>query len=73
METNFWPELRQSTDDYRRWDLSMKMDILVDGLEVFLNVSNITEAVDRNIFKDKSLSLKQHYGKTIDLGFRYSF
>tara|TARA_X000001036_G_scaffold394425_1_gene394720 strand:- start:178 stop:1305 length:1128 start_codon:yes stop_codon:yes gene_type:complete len=72
MRTDFWPELRQSTDDYRRWDLSMKMDLPVDGLEVFLNVSNITEAVDRNIFRDQSLSMKQHYGKTIDLGFRYS-
>ena len=73
MRTDFWPELRQSTDDYRRWDLSMKMDLPVDGLEVFLNVSNITEAVDKNIFRDRNLSLEQHYGKTIDLGFRYSF
>ena len=73
MRTDFWPELRQSTDDYRRWDLSMKMDLPIDGLEVFLNVSNITEAVDRNVFRDRNLSLKQHYGKTIDLGFRYSF
>ena len=73
MRTDFWRELRQSTDDYRRWDLSMKMDLPVDGLEVFLNVSNITEAVDRNIFRDKSLSMKQHYGRTVDLGLRYSF
>mgnify|MGYP002889145159 FL=1 len=73
MRTDFWPELRQSTDDYRRWDLSMKMDLPVDGLEMFLNVSNITEAVDKNIFRDRNLSLEQHYGKTIDLGFRYSF
>ncbi len=73
MRTDFWPELRQSTDDYRRWDISMKMDLPVDGLEMFLNVSNITEAVDKNIFRDRNLSLEQHYGKTIDLGFRYSF
>jgi hypothetical protein len=49
------------------------MDLPVDGLEMFLNVSNITEAVDKNIFRDRNLSLEQHYGKTIDLGFRYSF
>ena len=73
MRTDFWPELRQSTDDYRRWDLSMKIDLPVDGLEMFLNISNITEAVDKNIFRDRNLSLEQHYGKTIDLGFRYSF
>ena len=73
MRTDFWPELRQSTDDYRRWDLSMKTDLPIEGLEIFLNVSNITEAIDRNIFKDRNLSLKQHYGKTIDLGFRYYF
>jgi len=73
MRTDFWPELRQSTDDYKRWDLSVKMDLPVDGLEIFLHVSNITEAVDINRFRNKSLSLEQHYGKTIDLGFRYSF
>ena len=74
MTTNFWPELRETTDDYRRWDLSMKQKLPVNGLEIFLNMSNITEAIDVNRFRgNNDLSLEQHYGKTIDLGFRYLF
>ena len=74
MQTNFWRELRQTTDDYTRWDLSVKQKLPVKGLEIFLNVNNITEAVDKNrYYTSNSLSLEQHYGKTIDLGFKFSF
>ena len=74
MQTNFWKELRQTTDDYTRWDLSVKQKLPVKGLEIFLNINNITEAVDENRYHtSNSLALEQHYGKTIDLGFKYSF
>ena len=108
MSTDFWPELRQTTDAYQRYDLSMKQKLPVEGLELYLNISNLGEAVDvyrLNGFnpkdpdfddavlddlaseRDKSIeerlemiprssrakSLEQHYGRTIDLGFRYSF
>ena len=76
--TNFWPELRQNTDAYRRWDLSLKQTLPVEGLEVFLNASNLTEAEDVSRYrgitsKGDNLKLEQYYGKTIDLGFRYKF
>ena len=76
--TNFWPELRQNTDAYRRWDLSLKQTLPVEGLEVFLNASNLTEAADVSRYrgitsKGDNLKLEQYYGKTIDLGFRYKF
>ena len=72
--TDFWPALREATDDYTRWDLSVKQKLPVNGLEVFLNISNITEAIDINRYRSgNSLTSEQHYGKTIDLGFRYSF
>ena len=78
LNTNFWPELRQITDKYRRWDLSMKQKLPMNGLEIFLNVSNLTDAIDVNRFRGKNssgndLKSEQHYGKTIDVGFRYSF
>ena len=73
LRTDFWPELRVNTDDYTRWDLSMKQDLPIDGLSIFLNVNNITEEVDINRFKYNSLSYEQHYGRTADLGFRYAF
>ena len=123
----FWVEMRESTDAYRRFDLSMKQKLPIKGLELYLNVSNLTEAVDVNRLRgfnpsdrkfidyiDKNYndisefysliretetdqlgnevpkytpedildmvprdarakSLEQHYGKTIDIGFRYSF
>ena len=106
--TNFWPELRETTDSYRRYDLSMKQKLPVKGLELYLNISNITEAIDVTrlrgfnqsdpnftqamlekisspdditiderldmIPKDsRAKTLEEHYGKTIDLGFRFSF
>ena len=106
--TNFWPELRETTDSYRRYDLSMKQKLPVKGLEIYLNVSNLTEAIDvtrlrgynrsdpnfNNALLEKisapddigiderldmiprdsrAKKLEEHYGKTIDLGFRFSF
>ena len=78
LATNFWPALRQHTDAYRRWDLSLKQTLPVDGLEIFLNASNLTETNDVTRYRGLSLKgddlkLEQYYGKTIDFGFRYSF
>jgi TonB-dependent receptor len=73
-KTDFWPELRESTDDYTRWDLSLKQDLPIEGLILFLNVSNITESIDINrLSASNALSLEQHYGRTMDFGLRYSF
>jgi len=78
MSTNFWPELRETTDPYTRWDLSMKQDLPLKGLQLFLNVNNITESIDVNRYRGMNsygdnLKSEQHYGRTVDLGFRYSF
>ena len=108
--TNFWPELRQDTDAYQRYDLSLKQKLPVKGLELFFNVNNIFEEVDikrlrgfnlydpalsysyyqylndqmetnrsaLEVLEDiprsqRAKSVEEHYGRTIDLGFRYSF
>ena len=72
-QSNFWPELRESTDDYRRWDLSVKQKLPVKGLELFFNGSNLTGATDVNRFRGSTnvnvnkpaLTLEQYYGKTL--------
>ena len=69
MSTNFWPELRETTDPYTRWDLSMKQDLPLKGLQLFLNVNNITESIDVNRYRGYSsygdnLKSEQHYGRT---------
>ena len=126
--TNFWPGLREDTDAYRRYDLSVKQKLPVKGLELYLNISNLTEAVDitrlrgynpydpdfdNSIYEEildpalfsyydptggengegarvslnpdiadllsrvprdqRAKSQEQHYGSTIDLGFRFAF
>ena len=43
---SFWPGLRESTDSYQRYDLSMKQKLPIEGLELYLNISNLTQAVD---------------------------
>mgnify|MGYP001278597000 FL=1 len=110
--TNFWTELRQDTDAYKRYDLSIKQKLFIKGLELYINVSNLSEAVDITRLrgfsiqdpnfedsyydymldklnsnentsidkilnsvprKQRSKAYEQHYGKTIDLGFRFLF
>ena len=131
--TNFWPGLREDTDAYRRYDLSIKQKLPIKGLELYLNISNLTEAVDitrlrgfnpydpnfddSNLFDynedgeliggildpdlystldtetnervflypdipellsrvprgQRAKSQEQHYGRTIDIGFRFAF
>ena len=110
--TNFWTELRQDTDAYKRYDLSIKQKLFIEGLEIYVNASNISEAIDitrlrgfslqnpdfedsyyddmleeinfnedanidqmlRRVPRDqRSKGYEQHYGRTIDLGFRFSF
>ena len=108
--TNFWPELRQDTDAYQRYDLSLKQKLPVKGLELFFNVNNVFEEVDikrlrgfnlydpalsysyyqylndqmktnrsaLEVLEDvprsqRAKSVEEHYGRTIDLGFRYLF
>ena len=106
--TNFWPEMRETTDAYRRYDLSMKQKLPIDGLELYLNIANLNEAIDitrkrgfnradpsfttemyedltsqnyDNIddhlgtipVKSRAKTLEQHYGSTIDFGFRFNF
>ena len=78
VSTNFWPSLRQNTDAYRRWDLSMKQKLPYEGLELFLNINNLTETSDVSRFRGltssgDNLQLEQYYGRTMDLGFRYNF
>ena len=70
--TNFWPEKRSSTDDYLRWDLSLKQQLPIEGLQVFYNLNNFTSASDRALLRGNNFpTSEQHYGLTMDLGIRY--
>ncbi|MBD3377669.1 TonB-dependent receptor [candidate division KSB1 bacterium] len=69
---NFWPELRGYTDDYLRWDISLKQGLPIDGLMFFMNLNNISSAADINLNAGTAFpTSEQHYGMTIDMGLRY--
>ncbi|MEN8116242.1 MAG: TonB-dependent receptor [Bacteroidota bacterium] len=68
---NFWPELSQYTDDYLRWDLSVKQKLPWYGMQLFCNINNITGAKDRDLVQGARYDASiQHYGMTVDLGLR---
>jgi TonB-dependent receptor len=71
-----YKELDSYTDAYKRWDLTayQKLPWLDGGLQLFLNVNNITNTPDRSFTSElqKAASV-QYYGRTVDLGVRYSF
>lgn len=70
--SNFWPELRRQTDDYLRWDLSIKQDLPWFGLQFYCNVNNLTGALDIDLNQGNLFpAAEQHYGKTVDLGLRW--
>lgn len=74
-KSSFWPELRESSEGFRRWDLSLKQSLPVRGLDIYVNVSNMTASEDINRFLDqtRAIGLRQNYGRTMDLGLRYVY
>ena len=60
---------------YYRWDFTAYQKLpWLEGLQLFLNVNNITDRSDRQ-FRSvlEKLSDVQYYGLTADVGVRYSF
>jgi len=70
--TNFWPELRRQTDDYLRWDLSIKQDLPWFGLQFYCSVNNLTGSLDVDLNQGNLFpAAEQHYGRTVDMGLRW--
>ena len=73
---NQYAALDEHTRPYSRWDFTAYQKLpWVEGLQVFLNINNITNEADlryRNIDIDKYLSRAEYYGTTGELGIRYS-
>ena len=69
-------ELDSYTAAYKRWDFTMQQNLpwLGGGLQLYLNVNNLTNTPDRTYTSELGLlSSLQYYGRTIDLGLRYNF
>ena len=68
-------ELDSYTAPYSRWDLTVNQKLpWYEGLQVFLNINNITNRPDRQFISVlEKLSDVQYYGRTADIGIRYKF
>jgi TonB-dependent receptor len=68
-------ELDKYTGAYYRWDFTAYQKLpWLEGLQLYLNINNITNRPDRE-FRSvlEKLSEVKYYGRTADLGIRYSF
>lgn len=70
-----YQELDSYTAPYKRWDFTAYQRIpWVKGLQIFLNVNNITNTPDRQYSSVlEKLSGVEYYGTTADIGIRYTF
>ena len=68
-------ELDKYTAAYYRWDFTAYCSLpWYEGLQVYMNINNITNRPDRNYSSAaQKLAEVQYYGRTIDLGLRYQF
>jgi TonB-dependent receptor len=70
-----YKELDSYTDAYYRWDFTAYQKLpWLEGLQLYLNVNNITNRPDRQ-FRSvlEKLSVVEYYGRTADFGVRYQF
>ncbi len=71
-QTAFLPEMRTSTDDYWRWDLSIKQNLPIKGWQLFLNVNNFLATHDKILIRGTGFPAgDEFYGATVDVGLRY--
>jgi TonB-dependent receptor len=70
-----WDELDAYTDASYRWDFTALYKISsFEGLQVYMNINNITNQPDRNVISVlKKLNSVEYYGMSTDLGIRYEF
>ena len=65
-------ELRSYTGSYLRWDLSLKQDLPIEGLQIFANVNNISGTMDKTYNQGVTYPVYiEHYGMAFDLGLRW--
>ena len=67
-------ELDPFTDAHYRRDLIVNQKLPVNGLQLYLNINNITNRPDREFISTQELlSSADYYGTTADIGIRYDF
>ena len=66
-------ELDGFTDDYVRWDMSLKYN-LWESFGIFANLNNITNEPDESYMQTARYATgREFYGWTADIGFSWKF
>ncbi|MBW7886781.1 MAG: TonB-dependent receptor [Bacteroidetes bacterium] len=71
---NQWPQLVATTSPYRRWDISLKQDLPLPGLQLYSNLVNLNGAYDRTTIaaSNQIPRTMQQYGFVGELGLRWT-
>ena len=70
--SNRYNDLKGYKGKYIRWDASLKQKLPVKGLQVFMNLNNISGTIDQYYVRGASYPVnEQYYGLTVDLGLRW--
>ena len=72
---SFWNQLRRTTYDYTRWDISIKQKLPWYGIQVYCLLNNINGEKDLDVlqmYKDVPQA-SQSYGMTATIGFRWTY
>jgi len=72
-QTHFYTSLQGTSEAFEKWDIAVRQKLPVDGLELFANVNNISNSLERDIVRGKVdfPRREQHYGLTADFGLRF--
>ncbi len=72
--TNWYEKLRGYSTDFFRYDLQIRQKLLLEGLEFFMNINNLTNELERDVINHNSYTrYKEDYGRNANLGLRYQF
>jgi TonB-dependent receptor len=70
--SSFYMQLRQTTDPLTLWDVKISQKLPFKGLQVYLNVNNISMAVDQTSNEGTGwFTNRSYYGLSADLGITY--
>ena len=72
VSNDFYEELRSTTEPITLWDMKIRQKLPLEGLQVYVNVNNISQAVDQTSnYGTGWFTNRSYYGLTADLGVTY--
>ncbi len=72
ISSSFYEEEHIYTDSYLRWDLSLKQKLPWQNIQLYCNIVNLTQTIDRDfILGNKKDNKLQYYGSNVQVGLRW--